>query len=69
MSSCFSFYLLWFFFYKIREPGRWNRFCLERVGGRSAGTCGREEGLERGRRINMEQMMYTHVCKYKNDTC
>jgi hypothetical protein len=26
-------------------------------------------GGERGRRMNMVQIMYTHVCKCKNDTC
>jgi hypothetical protein len=24
---------------------------------------------ERGRSVNMMQRVYTHVCKYKNDTC
>jgi hypothetical protein len=26
-------------------------------------------GRERGRKMNMVQIMYTHVCKCKNDTC
>jgi hypothetical protein len=58
------FYLLCFFFYKIRTGG-WNRFCgsggelqLALMGG----------GRERGRRMHMVQTMYTHVCKCKNDT-
>jgi hypothetical protein len=56
--SCFSFYLLCFFFYKIGEQeGR-------------TGSSWRGEGLPpRGRRKNIEQMVYTHVCKCKKDTC
>jgi hypothetical protein len=30
---------------------------------------GRGSGGERRRRMNMVQIMYTHVCKCKNDTC
>jgi hypothetical protein len=26
-------------------------------------------GRKRDRRMNMMQIMYTHVCKSKNDTC
>jgi hypothetical protein len=29
----------------------------------------REDDRELGRRMNMVQIMYTHVCKCKNDTC
>jgi hypothetical protein len=29
----------------------------------------REGGGEKGRRVNMAQIMYTYVCKCKNDTC
>jgi hypothetical protein len=57
-----------FFFYKIREQ--------EGVTGSAqgvrkvVGTGGREEVVGKmGRRMNMVQIMYTHVCKRKNDTC
>jgi hypothetical protein len=57
------FFFLSFFFYKIGEQDRtgpagegWHQW--ERGGGR-----------ERGRRMNMVQIMCTHVCKCKNDTC
>jgi hypothetical protein len=50
------------FFYKIREKeartgsgGVWHWW---KGGG----------GRKRGRRMNMVQIMYTHICKYKNDT-
>jgi hypothetical protein len=39
---------------------------------RGVGAAGREEvggGGERGRRMNMMQIMCMHVCKCKNDTC
>jgi hypothetical protein len=53
-TPCFSFYLLCFFFHKIREQ----------EGGTGWG-CGRE----RDKRMNPVQIMYTHVYKCKNDTC
>jgi hypothetical protein len=43
------------------ENRKANRFCIwSRRWGR---------GEERGRRLNMVQIMYTHVCKWKNDIC
>jgi hypothetical protein len=40
------------------------------VGEGGVGTSGSGGGgNERGRRMNMVQTMYTHVCKCKNDTC
>jgi hypothetical protein len=59
-TSCFSFYLLLFLFYKIREQEGGTGSAL---GWEGAG------GGERGRRMNMVQIMCTHVCKCKNDTC
>jgi hypothetical protein len=51
-----------FFFYKIGEqedrivPGE--------------GVSGRGEVVGKGgKRVNTMQKMYTHLCKYKNDTC
>jgi hypothetical protein len=54
-TSCFSFHLLCFSFYKI---------------GRGAGLApvGGGGGGKRDRRMNTVQIMYTHVCKCKNDT-
>jgi hypothetical protein len=65
---CFSYYLLCIFFYKIRE---------QEGGTGSAHGRGKEcwhwgeggGGGERGRKMNRVQMMYSHVCKCKNDTC
>jgi hypothetical protein len=47
------------------ENGRVEEILLgeERIG-TSEGASGRE----RGRRVNMVQIMYTHVCKCKSDT-
>jgi hypothetical protein len=59
--SSFSF-IFYLFFYKIREQESRSGA----AGGR-AGTSGREG--KGGRRMNMLQIMYTHVCKCKNDTC
>jgi hypothetical protein len=67
-TSCFSFYLLWFLFYKIREQVGWT------------GSAQWERGWwpqwemrgdrERDRRMNMMWTMYTHVYKCKNnDSC
>jgi hypothetical protein len=34
------------------------------------GTSGNGKGKgKKGRRINTAQIIYTHVCKCKNDTC
>jgi hypothetical protein len=54
----FSFYLLYFFFYKIGE---------QKGGTDSVQGGEREGGSERSRRMSMMQIMCTHVCK--NDTC
>jgi hypothetical protein len=70
-SLCSYFYLKqakmsFFFFYKIREQeGRagpaWGEQCWYR---------GRGRGVGKGdRRVNMAQILCTHVCKCKNDTC
>jgi hypothetical protein len=50
---------LYFFFYRIGEESRtgWG------TGGR------RGSGGERGRRMNMVQIMYAHISKCKNDIC
>jgi hypothetical protein len=60
-TPCFYYYLLCFFFYKIREQDnatgsaqRWGR------GGDAMGE---------GRREEVVQIIYTHVSKCKNDTC
>jgi hypothetical protein len=45
-----------------RTGGR-NRSCWELVPA-GAGEC-----RERCRRVNMVQILCTHVCKWKNDTC
>jgi hypothetical protein len=57
-----------FFFFILlqnqRSGGR-NRSCPGGVG-----TSGMGEVTEKGdKRVNTVQKMYTHVCKYKNDTC
>jgi hypothetical protein len=64
--SCFSFYLLYFFFYKIREQE--GRTGSAEVGGVGTSKRGKVMG-ERGRRMNFVQMLDTHVCKYKNGIC
>jgi hypothetical protein len=64
--SCFSFYLLSFFFCKIgKQEGEtgtvgwgWGWHQWEERGGQ-----------ERDRRMNKVQKMYRNVCKCKNDTC
>jgi hypothetical protein len=64
---CFSNYILCFFLLQNWRTGGQNRFCQGRMRG---GVWYRwEEGgsRERGRRVNMIQIMYTHVCKCKND--
>jgi hypothetical protein len=47
-----------FFFYKIRETGGWNRSCLAR--GRGLVPVEGEE-VEIGRRMSMVQKRYTYV--------
>jgi hypothetical protein len=59
----FSNYVL-FFFYKIREE----EGATGSGGGVGTGWRGEVVG-KRGWRVNMVQIMYTHVCKYKIDTC
>jgi hypothetical protein len=54
-----------FFFYKVEE---------QEDGTGSARVRGWHQweeggGRERDRRVNMVQIMCTHICKYKNDTC
>jgi hypothetical protein len=64
-TSCFSYYIICFFFYKIgAQEGRTGS--AQEVGG---WHWGREEVTGKGRRMNIVQIMYTHVCKCKNDTC
>jgi hypothetical protein len=64
--SWFSFFFYFFFFYKIGEQE--GRTVLWEGGG--VGTCGRGEVVEKGgRRMNMMEIMCTHVYKCKNDTC
>jgi hypothetical protein len=65
-TPCFSYYLLWFFFYKIREQEGRTGSAWGRVG---VGTIGGEDGRERCRRINMVQIIYTHVYECKNCIC
>jgi hypothetical protein len=64
-TPCFSFYLLGFFFYEIEEQR------VEWVLPRGWGWHQWEGGGVRqgGKKVNMVQIMYTHVCKCKNDTC
>jgi hypothetical protein len=65
--SCFSFYLLSFFLLQNLRTGGQNRFCW---GVGEVGTSGNGKGKgKKGRRINTAQIIYTHVCKCKNDTC
>jgi hypothetical protein len=34
------------------------------------GTTGRREEVDKGcRKVNMVQILCTHVCKWKNETC
>jgi hypothetical protein len=61
---CFSFYLLYFFLLQNQRIGGRNS-----LGGGGIGTSGRGRWWERGRRMNMMQIMSTHVCKCKNDIC
>jgi hypothetical protein len=60
----FLIYLLCFFFYKS-ENRRSEQILLG--AGVMVGISG--SAVERGRRMNVEQAMYTRVCKCKNDTC
>jgi hypothetical protein len=65
---CFSYYLLCFFFYKIREQEDRSSSAQGVCWG--VGTSGRgERGGGRERRTNMVQIMHAHVCKCENDTC
>jgi hypothetical protein len=74
MSKKATFFLLSFMFFLLQNwrTGGQNRFCPEvEVGGLGEcfGTRGRKRGWERGRRMNTVQIMYTYICKCKNDTC
>jgi hypothetical protein len=61
---CFSFPFLYFFFYKIGEQeGRTGSARWE------VDTGGGGRWQERGRRMNTVQILCTHICKCKNDTC
>jgi hypothetical protein len=62
-----SHYLLCLLFYKNRIGGL-NRFCWWGWGGWLA-LLGWGGGGEMGRRMNIVQIMCTHVFKCKNDTC
>jgi hypothetical protein len=43
---------------------------MERVLSGRVGTSGSGEEVEKGYgRVNMVQILCTHVCKWKNDTC
>jgi hypothetical protein len=62
-NSLYSYFkqtkLSFFFFYKIREQ----EVC-------GVGTSGKGEDVVKGcRRVNMVQILCTHVYKWKNDTC
>jgi hypothetical protein len=60
--SCFSFYLLCFSSTKLE-----NRRAEQVLGVGRLAPVGWGGGRERGRRMNMVQTMYTHVCKCKSD--
>jgi hypothetical protein len=65
--SCFSFFI----FYLLSSTKLKNRR-VEQVlhAWGDVGIHGRGEVAgKRGRRMNMVQIMCTHECKYKNDTC
>jgi hypothetical protein len=55
-----------FFFYKIGEQEGGTGFAQS--GGRLA-LVGGERWWGKGRRVNMVQTVYSHVCKCKNDSC
>jgi hypothetical protein len=58
---------LFFFLLKNQRIGKQNR---SRCGGRGIGTCGRGEDIRKGcRRVNMVEILGTHVSKWKNDIC
>jgi hypothetical protein len=65
ISNKQKFHFFYFFFYKLENRRveqalpTWGR--LVPVGGGG--------GRERGRRMNIVQIMCTHVCKCENDTC
>jgi hypothetical protein len=64
--SCFSFYLLSFSFYKIKEQeGRTGPAEV-----RWLGTNWKEKVVRKGgSRVTIVQKMCTHVCKCKNESC
>jgi hypothetical protein len=69
-TPCFSYYLLCFFFYKTGEQEGRTGSAQAGLGRRGrAGLVPAGGGGERGRRMNIVQIMYTHVCKCKNDKC
>jgi hypothetical protein len=61
---CFSNYV----FSSIKSEMRRAEQVLSGVGVGRPDTGGREEMKGKGRRVTMVQIMYTHVCKYKNDS-
>jgi hypothetical protein len=64
---CFSFSLfMLFFLLQNQRTGGQNRFC----GGKEGWYQWEGEGgREGGKRMNTVQIIYTYVCKCKNDTC
>jgi hypothetical protein len=58
-----------FFFLENQRIGRWDRFCPKEVQN-LLGEEGKGGGVgESGWRMNMVQIMCTHVSKLKSDTC
>jgi hypothetical protein len=55
------FFFLSFIFYKIQEQVLWWEGEID--------TSGSEEMAGKGDKMNMVQILRTHVCKGKNDTC
>jgi hypothetical protein len=56
--------MLCLFFYSLYLIGEQ---VLARLGGQK--PVGGGGGRERDKRMNMLQIMYAHVCKFKNNTC
>jgi hypothetical protein len=55
------------FLFTKQKTGEQNRSCL---GKRESVTSGNREDVGKGcRRVNMVQILCTHVCKWKNETC
>jgi hypothetical protein len=60
-----------FFIFYVFSSTKWeNRRAEQVLWGKPVGTGGRGDVAgEKGRMMKMMKIMYTHVCKYKNDTC